>query len=26
MLTERQAQLAWLRHWHHTMDHGHNGD
>jgi len=26
MLTERQAQLAQLQRWHHTMDHtGHNG-
>lgn len=27
MLTDRQAQLAQLQRWHHTMDHtGHNGD
>ena len=26
MLTGRQAQLAQLQRWHHTMDHGHNGD
>jgi hypothetical protein len=31
MLTERQAQLAQLQRWHHTMDHTseqtrHNGD
>ena len=27
MLTERQAQLAQLQRWHHTMDHtGHHGD
>ena len=25
-LTGRQAQLAQLQRWHHTMDHGHNGD